>query len=87
MAHFTPGVTTYDTLDQDVVSVRDMSMQRNAIPFVDDLFLLSSVLFSPLNHESNGLFKKKLCFYEIFGSLHAKTLASRLLMASEVIFC
>lgn len=44
---FTTGVATYNTLDQDVISVWDLSMQSNAIPFVEDvLFHFCSLFFS-----------------------------------------
>lgn len=46
---FTTSVTTYNTLDQDDISVWDTSMQINAVPSVEDvcvvLFLFLYCLF------------------------------------------
>lgn len=45
---FTTSVTTYNTLDQDTVSVWDISVQSSVIPGVEDIdvLLLLFVCFS-----------------------------------------
>lgn len=68
---FTTGVTTYNTLNQDIVSGWDMSSQSSTIPSVDvQCCFISFYLFFyfclfvcfSVNHEaqqsSNGLLKK-----------------------------
>lgn len=59
---FTTSVTTYNTLDQDDISVWDTSMQINAVPSVEDVCVV--------------LFLSLYCFFVFLFSVITRLLQS-----------